>query len=574
MRLLLSPAQTQILPSDTLCRGSIVFVHARTSHTVAGTASAYQAFACTEFPVDRHSDDPICRAYDNERSECRLHRRQRQEPCEFLIVKRIRHLLRVLSDYHMKSRLSTLFVILFLIGFRSQPVEARQGPHGVVSDTITVNLTSAIRRSLRVSPEVGVEEADLSRANAVRRFAKAHRYLAEFEATSAHSTSPGLDNPNGTPKGELYLDPQVRNDWNNLNAFNMLEIKAVQPIFTWGEVSGNITAARFGAHAQEEAVRAKELEVAARTGEMYYGLLLTEALSRLTREAGDNVDKAIKEIERLLDDGAEGVDDADLFQVQITQQEFNKRVVEVEQKHLTAVAALSRQMFLSEGQTLVTQETLLSAIPIDLHPLEYYMQQALTNRPILAQVAAGYRAREALVTVARSDLFPKLFLAASAKYSAAPERFRQRNPFVGDPFLSRGLQIGFGFRQKLNFNQTRAKVEQARSEESKMRFQADAARQLVLFEVEEAYRNVLITRAAVGAQSKALKLSKEWLRTEQVNFEYDLGDTENLVKAVQSNLELQAANYQAIHDFNRSVIRLLKATGILPRLVESGTFVE
>jgi len=107
-----------------------------------------------------------------------------------------------------------------------------------------------------------------------------------------------------------------------------------------------------------------------------------------------------------------------------------------------------------------------------------------------------------------------------------------------------------------------------------MRFQEDAARQLVLFEVEEAYREVLISRAAVGAQSKALKLSKEWLRTEQVNFEYDLGDTENLVKAVQSNLELQAASYQAIHDFNRSIIRLLKATGTLPGLVESGTLLE
>jgi len=345
-----------------------------------------------------------------------------------------------------------LLVVLFFIGCQLHPVAARPVPPAIVPDTISVNLVSAIRRSLRVSPEVGVEEADLNRANALRRFAKAHRYLAEFEATSAHSTSPGLDNPNGTPKGELYLDPEVRNDWKNLNAFNRLEIKAIQPIFTWGEVSGNISAARFGAHAQEEAVRAKELEVAARTGEMYYGLLLTEALTRLTREAGENVDKAIKEIERLLDEGAEGVDDADLFQVQITQQEFNKRVVEVEQKHLTAVAALSRQMFLSEGQTLVTEETVLSSIPMDLQPLEFYLQQALTNRPVLARAAAGFRAREALVTVARSDLFPKLFLAASAKYSAAPDRFRQRNPYVSDPFLSRGLQIGFGFRQKLNFN--------------------------------------------------------------------------------------------------------------------------
>jgi len=144
---------------------------------------------------------------------------------------------------------------------------------------------------------------------------------------------------------------------------------------------------------------------------------------------------------------------------------------------------------------------------------------------------------------------------------------------VSDPFLSRKLQVGFGFRQNLNFAQTRAKVRQAEAEASEVRFQSDAARQLVLFEVEEAYRNVIIAKAAVSAREGALQISKDWLRMEQVNFDLDIGDTENLVKAVRDNLSLRAARQDAVYKYNMSVIRLLGKTGTLIQSLKAGTLV-
>ncbi len=441
-------------------------------------------------------------------------------------------------------------------------------------DTLVVSMQEAIRNALDVSPEVGREQAQVDYARARLGLARSSRFLTEFTATSAHAASPAIDNPNGTPTDRLYLDPDVRNDWDDLSMFNRLEIEAIQPLWTWGELGGNIRAARAGVGVEEAARDVKTLDVAVRTAELYWSLLLTEELHRLTGEAGDIVRKAKDEIQRLIEEGAEDVDYADLYQVQITEQEFFQRSVEVEERRRTARAALRRQLFLPDDRTVAVADITLEPLPFTLEALEVYQARALGERPELRQAAAGLEAREALVDVARSAFFPKLFLGVNARYSWAPDRHRQRNPYVGDPFLSRNLQAGLGMRLNLNLAQTRSRVRQARAEVDDVQYQADAARQLILFEVEEAYRNVVIARAAVDAREAAVLVSREWLLDEQINFDLDVGDTENLVKAVRDNLSLRVQRHEAVFNYNRAVVRLLARTGRLADLASSGTLVD
>ena len=144
---------------------------------------------------------------------------------------------------------------------------------------------------------------------------------------------------------------------------------------------------------------------------------------------------------------------------------------------------------------------------------------------------------------------------------------------MSDPFLGRGIRAGLGVRQELNFVQTRARVEQAEAERNQVRYQQEAAQQLVLFEVEEAYRNVIIAEAALRAQDESLTISERWLRDEYINFDLELGDTENLVDAVRANLELRAAYSEAVQRYNVAVLRLLEATGTLTARAQDGMFV-
>lgn len=443
------------------------------------------------------------------------------------------------------------------------------------TDTFRVDIYEAVLRALDVSPEVRAVASERAFADARKNLALASRFATEFNLQTAHAIAPGLDIPDpGIPRSELYLDPNVRNNWEDWRPLNRFETSLIQPIYTWGELGGSIRAARHGVAVEDASVRAKEIEVALRTGELYYSLLLAEALERLTVEAGEIVDRANTEIRRLLDEGAEDVDDADLFKVQITEQEFLRRVVEVDQRLHTVRSALQLQLFLPDDAHVESADRVLSPIALTLDSLNRYREIALERRPEVAQAVAGVAAREALVDVARSGYFPKLFLGVESRITLTEGRFRQPNPYVSDPYRGRSLRAGLGLRLPLNFAQTRAEVEQAEAMRNEVRHQLTAARQLVRFEVEEAYRNVITSRATMEAQDRSLTIAKEWLRTEQINFDLDLGDTENLVDAVQAALELEAAYFESVRRYNASVLRLLSATGTIVERVESGTLVE
>ena len=467
------------------------------------------------------------------------------------------------------GRLLASLALFFLLSLTTQTAQAQAS-----SDTVEVTLQSVLERALAVSPDLGEVRADRDFAEARHSLARASRLLTEFNATSAHAIAPGIENPNGVPDEELYLDPDVRNDFESWSPFTQAEVEIIQPIYTWGELGGSIKAARHGVEVEEGAMRRKELEVALRAAELYYNVLLTNELFRLAERAGDIVSQAMTEISRLLEEGDPSVDEADRYQVLITEQEFQRRVVEVNENRVTARMALRRQMILPEEAVVVPGSDALAPLPFVPEPLDRYFDLAMEHRPELAQARAGLAARDALVRVARSNYYPKLFFGFSTSFSYTPSRVRQPNPYISDGFRRSSARTGFGFRQKLNFAQTRASVAQARAEREQVRYQMEGAEQLVLFEVEKAYRDLLVAQAAFTAQDSSLVISKEWLRVEYINFDLDLGDTENLLKAVQANLELEARYYEAVQRYNMAVLRLMNAVGILVRRVESGTLVE
>lgn len=474
------------------------------------------------------------------------------------------------------------------VGVASMSVGAVRPAHAQASarpsappDTVRLTLAEAIVQSLDVSPEVGQRAASRRFASARSEQAEASRFLTDVSANTAHSVAPGLDIPsdNTLPADQLYLNPNVENDWSidALRPFTRAEIVARQPLVTWGELSGNVRAAEHGVAVEEARVEEKVLEVGARTGELYYNLLLTEALERLAQRTGDVIDRAKREIDRLLDEGDESVDEADLYQTRLTEEEFKRRVVEIDQNQATARSALRRQLFLPDAAHIVPSDEEIRPLDFSLHPdsLDYYLDLALNERPEIQQAQAGVRAREALVDVARSDYFPKIGVQASFGVNfTLPDRPNQDNAFVGDAFGGVSTRTGFGIQQNLNFGQTAAKVDQAEAELQEVKHQQTAARQLIQFEVEEAYRKYLTAKTNLESRERATTISGDWLRDEQVTFDLGFGDTENLVKAVRADLEAEARYFEAVRTYNVAVLRLLEATGTLTDRARSGTLIE
>src|SRR5690625_7462624 len=80
-----------------------------------------------------------------------------------------------------------------------------------------------------------------------------------------------------------YLDPDIRNDWENWAIFTRGEISAVQPLYTWGAVDNAIKAATAGARAAEYQFEAVQSEAEFRYYELYYSYLLALEVSRILR---------------------------------------------------------------------------------------------------------------------------------------------------------------------------------------------------------------------------------------------------------------------------------------------------
>ena len=428
-----------------------------------------------------------------------------------------------------------------------------------------MDLPKVIQRVLSVSPELLAAESVAEASEARLRQVRSSRFLAQGELTTAFSAVPGVTNPNGVSTEALYLDPDVRNDYGNLHPYMQTEVSVLQPLYTWGAIGSGIRAASAGLDVEAEGLEGKKLVAALRGAELYYDLLFTTELYRLADRIGDVVRQAMREIDRLLQEGDPGVDDADRYQVLITEQEYERRVVEITENLALARAALRRQLMLPEHTVLVPGSEFLS--PLDFVPatLDEYQHAAMRHRPELAQAQAGLVARDALVQVARADFYPQIAVAFALNAGAAANRFRLPNPYVSDGFRRTSIRTGFGLRQKLNFAQTRARVQQAKAQRSEVHHLLTAAEELVMLEVEQAWRQLEVERSALAAQDSALAISKEWLRVEYINFDLDLGDTENLVRAVQANLDIEARYFDAVRRYNVAVLRLLKSAGLLIR---------
>jgi outer membrane protein len=456
-----------------------------------------------------------------------------------------------------------ILCVLTVLGSVDALAQAQSPPGGYAAgaDTVRVDLPSVIQRALSVSPDILAQRAQTRFAKSRLDEALSSRILPEFSLTTAHAAAPGLRNPNGTPNNRLYLDPSVRNDYSKLSPFNRVDISMVQPLWTWGQLKGLTNAARAGQDYEDGQLATSREKVARRVAGLYYSVVLSEALDRLANEASKIISDAETEFEKLMDEGSLDVGEADLFQLRIVGFEIRGRKAEVREKARTARMALRRQLMLPDETVVMVKDRTLNPAYYELDSLDTYFRRGLQARPELSQLTAGVAALSSLVQVARSDYYPKVFWGVSAAYSGTSDRFRQRNPYVGDPFLTRSLETGLGIRMKLNFRQTRARVAQAQARVDGARQQESGARQLVLVEIENAYREVRFRREAVDAAEGALKESKDWLRFEQVNYDLDLGDTENLIKAVKANLELQAARHQAVFDLNMAYLDFFRAIG-------------
>jgi outer membrane protein TolC len=362
-------------------------------------------------------------------------------------------------------------------------------------------------------------------------------------------------------QGDVLTSPDTSFSFSNLRYFTDLELNIVQPLFTFGKLSGLSRAAHNAVLADEANLQKTEQEVQLKTRELYWGLVMGKELLVIVQKAREDVDKAETKVRDLLDEGSDEITQTDLYKLELFKYEVMKRQREAVVRYETAQSGLRVFLDLDDAVTLDLASEFIEPLDFRRDSLETYYNLALYHRPEVEQLRAGLNARRALLTVANSEFYPQFFVAGQIKYNYAKDVFDPNNPFVYNPtnFFRPGIVVGF--RWNLNFVQVRDKSRLAYVEwkqlEQKESFLLDG----IKVQVQTAYLQLNESETNLQDSGRALKASQNWLRSESMKWDIGTGEIKDLIDAYKANAAMESDHLQNIFKLNVAIAKLSQAVG-------------
>jgi len=453
----------------------------------------------------------------------------------------------------MTARISFLFILF--VTTLSIPTQAQ--------DTLRIDFQTFLSKALNNSGQVDYAKQDVELAENTVDQAKAQRILPSVEFNSQHGLVPGVksDVP-GLPEDEYYLDPNLRNDWEDWAIFTRFQLTAAQPVFTWGAINKAVDAAKLGAEAAQYSFEAKKEDLEIRLFELYYSRILAMEIERLLEEAQDKVDQIEGQIEDMQEEGDTSLDDSEIFKFEIFKSEFEIQKAEVAE-NMNFVRETWNYILRNEDKNIYEPEIrFLDPVSSDIEPVDFYQQSAFNNRPELKALDIGQEATRIYISSLKRQNLPGLFLGGYLNFANTPNRPRQSNPFIQNNTNLFSGGFGFTIRQNLSFLTTKAKIERNQIELRKINYAEDAAKDGILLEVNNNYRQATLADVKVKQTDQALVTSKKWLRQEQLDYDFGMGDVKDLIDAMKKELELKLQLKQRVFEFNSSLAKLNKSAGI------------
>jgi len=433
----------------------------------------------------------------------------------------------------------------------------------VAQDTVRVSLNEFIQTGIKHSGQLDFERQKVSLAENRIDQANSQRYLPRFDLSTQHGLVPGVkSNVPGLDPNEFYLDPDLENDWEDIGVFTRAEVNAIQPIFAWGGLSNLVNAAKKGAESTKEEFESQKANIEIRLFELYESYVLSIELMRLLDEAQDKIESIGEQIEEQQESGDSDLDESEVFKFEIFKSEFAIRAAEV-QENLDYIQNIWEYVMQADGNTVYVPEVrFLDPVSNDINELAYYQSHAIEQRAEVKAIEAGIAAAEYGLEATKAQNYPTLFLGLSGSYANTPNRPRQSNPFIINNSNYATAAFGIGLRQNLDFFSMKTEVERSNIQHRQAKYLREAAVDGIVLEINERYKNASLSKVKVDRTDEALVTSKKWLRQEQLDYDFGIGDTKDLIDAMKKELELRVDFKRQVFDYNKNMAELFKAAGL------------
>jgi outer membrane protein TolC len=448
----------------------------------------------------------------------------------------------------MKS-LSMLLVLVLLGGGSCLAAEPGQGK-------TVLELKECIRKALAAAPELGEADADIMLTSSKLNEAKAHRY-PQVEIL-------GLTGPVPQAKGNQVFSPDSINQTERWTWFARSDATLIQPLYTFGKIAENMKAASHGIEVDRSKKEQRRNEIALKVKEYYYGLLLARELKELVMEVQEDLGKARKTAQKLLDKGSDNVDETDIFKLDAFSGEAAKYLEEAKKGEAQALTALrARLAFPPEADLDIATERLVPGEEKGAE-LTAYLEISQVRRPEYRQIQEGLKAREALVAAARAAYYPDFFVAGYLSAAYAEKRDRVSNPWVPDEFNHIWGGVALGLKWTLDFGIKCAKVAEEQAQYDRLVSTKQFADTNIPLQIRKYYLDLQEADKSIEATRSGYSNAKKWVVAALANYDFGIGPAKEIFDALQEYAKMRGAYFQAVYNQKMALANLAYATGEEP----------
>lgn len=421
-------------------------------------------------------------------------------------------------------------------------------------DKIVLDLKGCIERVVRFHPELGEFKQDIEIYKAKLTEAQA-AIFPQIELMALGGPSPKAE--------KEAISPEIRTDVKSTTIngiFGMLTMQVLQPIYTFGKLSGYKTAAEGGIKVSEAELEKKRSEIILKTKELYWSLSLIRELRNLANEIKDELEKAIKRTEEDLKKDIPPADELTLYKLKTYFGEVKRNLNEIDKNEAIIIEALKFMAGLSGKRLEIVTEP-LKYEELHMKPDEL-IAKAFILRPEMVQIREGLKARQSLIDVEKSNLYPQIFFLVKGSLAGATNRDRIHNPYIYDPLNDSMLAAVLGMKLNIDFGITKGKIREAEIEYQKIVEKKKLAESGIPVQIMKAYIELQEASKSAKDMEEAYQNAKKWLVTADANIDMGIGETKDLADAVLAYATTRINQLKALYNQKMAFANLVQASGL------------
>ncbi len=439
------------------------------------------------------------------------------------------------------GRLPALAGVLLLGGALSASTAAAGLPR--------LGLREVVERAVTGSPLVKAGAFDVAKAGEGVRKARALSILPEVTFNLTGGLVPEA-------RGTVVYSPDSSSEPDNYGPYYRLEIRLVQPLWTFGKFDAAETLAGEGLAAQQARRALIGENVAIDAAQAYWALAAASRGEAVAAEMRKAFVELQREVEKRVADAGSGVSEADLLNVRTSSYSTDRLYFDAHEARRAAVDVLRALLALTGEEEPLLVEEPPPAGGIDESRSAEVAARAVEAHPEVRAMAAVARTLAAKVELERRSRNPVFYVAGRVGYALASNRDQQNNPWVDDEYNHSRIGAELGLNWDGNLYRKSIEISEAVAEHQALLEQLAALRAKVGVEAHRALRESRRTRALLDSARTALKAAKSRLRLVLDNWETGVGDVADAIDAYEKYYRLRIEEPQREYELNVSLARL------------------